>query len=118
MNIKKQATDGAILAELGGRIARLRLEHNWTQAQLATEAGVSKRTVERLEAGAVAAQLSAFIRICRALDVLDRFDTLIPAPVPSPLEQLKRRGRQRQRASGSKAEPKPAAKRWQWGDEP
>ena len=119
MKISKQATDDAVLTELGGRLERLRLERNWTQAQLAAQAGVSKRTVERLEAGAVATQLSGFIRVCRALDVLDRFDALVPEPVPSPLAQLKLRGRQRQRASGSKTAGPPApAKRWQWGDEP
>lgn len=116
MKITRQATDDAVLAELGGRLARLRLGHNWTQAQLAAQAGVSKRTVERLEAGAVATQLSGFIRVCRALEVLDRFDALVPEPVPSPLAQLKLRGRQRQRASGGKIE-KPPARKWQWGEE-
>lgn len=117
MIIAKKATDDAILTEIGLRMARLRLEHNWTQAQLATQAGVSKRTVERLEGGAVATQLSGFIRVCRVLDLLDRLETLIPEPVPSPLEQLKLRGRQRQRASGGKPV-QPSAKRWKWGDEP
>ena len=53
MKITKQATDEVILGELGGRLAKIRLDRNLTQAQLATQAGVSKRTVERLEAGAV-----------------------------------------------------------------
>lgn len=115
MNITKQATDGAVLAELGGRLARIRLERNLTQAQLAEQAGVSKRTVERLETGAVATQLSGFIRVCRVLDVLERFDTLIPEPVPSPVAQLKLRGQQRRRAFTVKTVKSPA-KKWQWGD--
>jgi transcriptional regulator with XRE-family HTH domain len=53
MKITKQATDEVILGELGGRLAKIRLEHNLTQAQLATQAGVAKRTVERWEAGTV-----------------------------------------------------------------
>ena len=40
MNITRQATDALILGELGGRIAKTRLDHNLTQAQLAAEAGV------------------------------------------------------------------------------
>ena len=48
MKITKQATDEAVLSELGGRLAQVRLERNLTQAQLAEQAGVSKRTVERL----------------------------------------------------------------------
>jgi len=116
MKITKQATDDAVLAELGGRLARIRLGRNLTQAQLANEAGVAKRTVERLEAGAVATQLSGFIRVCRVLDLLERFDTLVPEPVPSPVAQLKLQGRQRRRAS--KAKPaKTTGKKWQWGDE-
>ena len=115
MKITKQATDGVVLNELGKRLARIRLDRNLTQAQLATQAGVSKRTVERLEAGTVGTQLSGFIRVCRALDVIERFDLLVPEPVPSPVEQLKMAGRKRQRASTSKTA-EPSAKKWQWGD--
>jgi len=116
MKITKQATDEAILSELGGRLARVRLEQNLTQAQLAEQAGVSKRTVERLESGSVATQLSGFIRVCRVLEIVERFDTLVPEPVPSPVEQLKLRGRKRRRASATKAV-KPSSKQWQWGGE-
>ena len=99
VKITKQATDAVVLAELGGRLTQVRLERNLTQAQLAEQAGVSKRTVQRLEAGEVGTQLSGFIRVCRVLDVIERFDQLIPEPVPSPVEQLKLAGRKRQRAS-------------------
>ena len=115
MKITKQATDEVILGELGGRLAKIRLDHNFTQAQLATQAGISKRTVERLEAGAVATQLSGFIRVCRVLDVIERFDLLVPEPMPSPVAQLKMAGRKRQRASTTKPA-KLSAKKWQWGD--
>ena len=109
MKITKQATDEAVLSELGGRLAQVRLERNLTQAQLAEQAGVSKRTVERLESGSVATQLSGFIRVCRVLDLVERFDLLVPEPVPSPVEQLKLRGRKRRRASArrrAKSHPK------------
>jgi transcriptional regulator with XRE-family HTH domain len=104
-----------VLGELGERLARIRLDRNLTQAQLATQAGVSKRTVERLEAGTVGTQLSGFIRVCRALAVIERFDLLVPEPVPSPIEQLKMAGRKRQRASTTKPA-KLSDKKWQWGD--
>ena len=116
MIITKQTADEVVLAELGGRLARIRLERNLTQGQLAEQAGVSKRTVERLESGAVATQLSGFIRVCRVLGVLERLDALVPEPVPSPLAQLKWRGRQRRRASTAKAVPA-AVKKWAWGNE-
>jgi transcriptional regulator with XRE-family HTH domain len=117
MKITEQATDQAVLSESGGRLAQVRLERNLTQAQLAEQAGVSKRTVERLESGSVATQMSGFIRVCRVLDLLERFDLLVPEPVPSPVEQLKLRGRKRQRAS-AKRKTKISPKKWQWGDEP
>lgn len=115
MKITKQATDEAVLSELGGRLAQVRLDRNLTQAQLAEQAGVSKRTVERLESGSVATQLSGFIRVCRVLDVIERFDMLVPEPVPSPVEQLKLRGRKRQRASARRVT-KVSSKKWHWGD--
>ena len=115
MTITKEATDPAVLSELGERLARSRLERNLTQQQLADEAGVSKRTVERLEAGETATQLSGFIRVCRALDLLDRLDALIREPAPSPIAQLKLRGRRRQRASGERS-PKDTETKWQWGN--
>ena len=116
MKISKQATDETILLELGERLARLRLDRNLTQAQLAAQAGVSKRTVERLENGGVATQLPGFIRVCRVLDVIERLDLFVPEPLPSPIEHLKLRGRKRQRASAGKPAKTPA-KKWQWGDE-
>jgi transcriptional regulator with XRE-family HTH domain len=116
MKITKQATDLAILAELGERLTRIRLERNLTQVQLASEAGVAKSTVQRLEAGAVAPQLSGFLRVCRVLDLIERFDLLIPEPVASPVVQLKLAGRKRQRASTAKPA-KTSGKKWQWGNE-
>lgn len=101
---------------LGERVSRQRLQRNQTQADLAKAAGVSKRTIERLEAGQ-SSQLSSFIRILRALDLVDGLDLIVAEPMPSPIEQLKLKGRQRQRAS-SVREPEPATKAWTWKDEP
>jgi transcriptional regulator with XRE-family HTH domain len=109
-------SDVAVAQELGSRLAELRLRRNLTQATLAEAAGVSKRTVERLEKGETGTQLTAFLRICRVLDLLDRFEELVPKPLASPIEQLKRQGKVRKRASGPKPEaPNPE---WTWGDEP
>ena len=114
MTISSQATDSVILSELGGRLAHARLEKNLTQAQLAEQAGLSKRTVERLESGAVATQLSGFIRVCRVLGLVERLDLLVPESSPSPLMQLKLKGKKRQRASAAKTSEQPGQK-WEWG---
>jgi len=115
LKISTQVSDDLVLKELGARLARIRLDRNLTQADLAARAGVSKRTLERLEAGEVGTQLSGFIRICRALEMLERFEVLIPEPLPSPIAQLKLRGKQRRRASGAKT-PAVSEKPWTWGE--
>lgn len=117
MKIENLCSDEAILDELGGRLARARLERNLTQAELANQAGVSKNTVQRLESGSVATQLSGFLRICRVLGLVERFDLLVPEPIASPIEQLKRLGKKRQRASAARKSGAPLRK-WRWGDEP
>jgi transcriptional regulator with XRE-family HTH domain len=116
MEISTELSDQAVLKELGGRLAAARIERNLTQAALAEQAGVAKRTVERLESGEVATQLSGFLRVCRALGILERFETLLPEPAPGPMAQLKQQGRKRQRATGKKAASGEPKKNWTWGD--
>ena len=116
MKISSQLTDQTILKELGERLAAVRIERNLTQAALAEQAGVAKRTVERLEWGQVAIQLSGFLRVCRALGLLDRLDTLLPEQTPGPMAQLKQQGRKRRRAAGNKTVEPPTP--WTWGESP
>jgi transcriptional regulator with XRE-family HTH domain len=89
------------------------LERNLSQAQLAEQAGISKRTLERLEAGAAATQLSLFLRVLRQLDLLERLELLLPDPQPSPLALLEQQRATRKRASRPRTT-KPAST-WSWG---
>ena len=91
--------------------------------------------------GEVATQLSSFLRVCRVLGLVERFESLVPAATPSPMAQLKLAGRQRQRAKGRRgaastvtsdlavqeratyalsddvdAQAKTGAKKWTWAD--
>lgn len=118
MRISSQNTDDAILAELGRRLMATRLERNLSQEQLAEEAGVSKRTVERIEGGEPV-KLPSFIRLLRTLDLAEGLERAVPEPLPSPIEQLKLQGRRRRRASGSRGahDEAGAAERWTWGDD-
>jgi transcriptional regulator with XRE-family HTH domain len=114
MKISSDLTDQALLQELGQRLARARIDLNLTQAALAEQSGVAKRTIERMESGEAATQLSGFLRVCRALGLLERIEILLPESTPSPMAQLRQQGHQRQRASGSKvADP---AKKWTWSE--
>ena len=116
MKISRTLTDDTILSEIGKRVARRRLDLQLTQAHLAEQAGVAKRTVERIEAGA-SAQMSTIIRIFRVLDLLPGLDQAIPATGTRPMDILKRRGKLRQRASSRSPKPQ-SAEPWTWDDEP
>ena len=116
MKDSNQAADAAFLEPLGRRLAAQRVARNLTQAQLAEEAGVGVRTIQRLEAGAEGTHLSGFIRVCRVLGLLDQLDALIQEPPASPIAQLKSRRQTRKRASPSSATPTPA-KKWTWDDQ-
>ncbi|MFM7297038.1 MAG: helix-turn-helix domain-containing protein, partial [Planctomycetota bacterium] len=62
--------DGAVLRTLGQRLVARRLERNRTQAELAREAGVSLRTVVRLERGE-SSQVASLVRVLRALELFE-----------------------------------------------
>ena len=115
VKISSQIPDQALLLELGSRLSATRLAQNLTQAALAERAGVAKRTVERLESGAVATQLSGFLRVCRALGLLEGLDALVPEQAASPMAQLRLQGNKRQRASRAKVAAV-KSKKWTWGD--
>jgi transcriptional regulator with XRE-family HTH domain len=119
MKIESKLTDEVLLGLLGERLATLRLAKGLSQEQLAEEAGLGVRTVQRLEKGAVATQLSGFLRVCRVLGLVERFEALVPEVAPSPMEQLRENGRmqsnKRQRVSVKKmTATKP--KKWTWGE--
>lgn len=115
MNIEAHLSDRAILTEIGQRLSRRRLELELTQADLAGEAGVSKRTVERVEAGE-SVQTTNLVRVLRALALLEVLDAALPEVGPRPMDLLKLRGKERQRAT-SKKRHKEAGDDWTWGDE-
>ena len=98
MKITPQLTDDAVLTELGTRLARRRIDLQLTQEALAEQAGIGKRTLERIEAGK-AAQLTTLVRVLRQLDAMSGLENLVPEAGPRPMDLLKRKNKQRQRAS-------------------
>ncbi len=115
MKIDGDLTDETVLIELGRRLAQQRLALQLTQAEVAEQAGISKRTLERMESGA-SVQLASLIRLLRVLDNLAGLQGLLSEAGPGPMALLRGRGKPRQRAprrSARKAQEKP----WTWGDD-
>lgn len=121
MEFYEVMSDEAMLGLIGSRLADLRLAQDLTQSQVAKEAGIGIRTLQRMEGGEVATRLSGFVGVCRVLGIAGRFEMLLPELRISPMDQLKLQGKKRERASGSnkisssvlKEEPST----WKWGDE-
>ncbi len=114
MKIIGSLADDAILAEIGARLARRRLDLQMTQAEVAEQAGVAKRTLERIEAG-YSAQMSSMIRLFRVLDLLPGLENLVPEAAPGPMDLLKRKDKPRQRAS-KRRRSEQSDKSWSWDD--
>lgn len=115
MSIEELMDDQAVLLEIGQRLSQRRVELDLTQAVLAKEAGVSKRTVERVEAGE-STQTTTLIRILRVLQLLANLDAFLPETGPRPMDLLKLRGKPRQRASSKKRRGQTGSD-WSWSDE-
>jgi transcriptional regulator with XRE-family HTH domain len=118
MKITTELTDTALLHEIGERLERRRIDAGLTQARLAEEAGISKRTLERIEAGH-STDFVMLLRVLRVLKLLEALDQLVPDLPQSPLVLLKGRGRVRKRVGHSRrppqgaVAPKPTAP-WKW----
>jgi transcriptional regulator with XRE-family HTH domain len=104
-------TPGDIEKMLGRRLLEIRLARNINQTDLAEEAGISRRTMTRLENGE-GVSLDTLIRVMRALGLADRLAVLLPDPAIRPIERV-RQGKERQRARRTS---KPAARPWRWDD--
>ena len=113
MKIDPLLNDGVILEEIGRRLAKRRVDLAHTQADLAEQAGIAKRTVERAEAGHPT-KMDNMIRILRVLGWLENLDRLLPETGLSPMDLLKLKGKERQRASGKRTRP---TEPWSWNDE-
>jgi transcriptional regulator with XRE-family HTH domain len=119
MNLEELMTDDAVLAELGRRLAQNRLERNWTQAEMAAQAGLGQATVQRAERGE-SIQMTSMVKLLRTLGLLGALDAAVPESIVLPIAQLEREQHHgRRRASGRRrAAGEADEKPWTWGDAP
>ena len=107
------AASSQIEAALCKRLESIRLSRNMTQAQLAEAAGVSPRTIGRLEKGE-GISLDTLIRVMTALRIQQNLEALLPDPSVRPIERVGVGGGQRKRARPQPSGGRGAA--WSWGD--
>lgn len=107
------ASSEQVIVDLGARLERVRLAHNETQVQLARRAGVSSRTIVRLEKGE-APSLDTFVRVMQALGLTSYLEALIPDSDIRPMERVQHRGHERRRAR--LVPPATGGRPFRWGD--
>lgn len=102
----------ALASDIGSKLERLRLSRNITQTDLAIDAGISERTLRRLESGD-GATLDSLLRVLLALKIAQNLELLVPDPRVRPIERVRTGGTERQRSRSAKSDQTP--KQWQWG---
>ncbi len=107
------ASSNQIETVLCKRLEGIRLSRNITQAQLAEEAGVSLRTIGRLEKGQ-GVSMDTFIRVMIALRIQQNLEALLPDPTVRPIERVEMGAEERRRASTARSINEPPV--WSWGD--
>jgi len=98
--MKKYTSDKHIEA-LGEQLERYRLLQNIPQAELAQTAGISTRTLRRVESGE-GGSMDSFIRVLIALNIDSHLSLLIPDSTVRPMERARPGKSERVRASRSK----------------
>lgn len=88
MKIDNNLSDEVILAELGARLTQRSMARSLSQVVLAVEAGISKRTVERIEAGG-SVQLVTLIRLCPYIGFDGWIESMVAGNWPKPYGLIK-----------------------------
>jgi putative transcriptional regulator len=106
----KALTATALAEEIGERLKQARLNRDLTQSEVATLAGIARKTVLNAEKGKV--QLDIMMAILIALDLTEQIDLFLPKQAISPLQLAKLQGKKRQRASGQRSNKNEESPEW------
>lgn len=104
----KQHSSKKHISDLGEQLARARLAHNIAQTELAGKAGISTRTLRRLESGE-GGSMDSFIRVLMALKIDSKLSVLFSDSAIRPMEHTSAGKSERLRASGLNKTPEKAA---------
>lgn len=103
-----------IMVELGERLKDNRILMPLTQKEMAERAGVSLRTVERIENGENV-KIENILNYLRALNIIQNLEVVIPEQKVMPTD-IHDNGKKRSRATSAKKQ-KESNNEWKWGDE-
>ena len=106
------ATSEQIEKALSERIQKIRLSRNIPREVLAREAGVSLRTIARLEEG-LGVTFDTMIRVMIALRLQDHLSALLPDPSIQPIAYLEMKGKERKKARAKKQK---TSEPWTWNE--
>ena len=104
------------------QLESIRIQKNISQTELAESAGISRRTISRMENGQ-GISFNTFIRIMQAFHLTDRLSALFATEAEqiSPVDRVQEKRKSvRYRASGKrkkKSSNKKSDQRWEWDDE-
>ncbi|MDG1904719.1 MAG: helix-turn-helix transcriptional regulator [Arenicella sp.] len=102
MNILPLSPDNLIQQELGTRLKKVRKQLGYTQAQLADASGIGVATLRRIEDGNDS-QLSSWIKLLKALEMLNGIDQLLPEVYSSPMSEALNGNKRKRRTTDSSA---------------
>lgn len=104
------------LTQLGKKIATTRLYLGFTQEELATQANIGKRTLERIENGEPSQTLN-ILKILKVLRLDQNFFEIFPEPEISPMAYLHGKRKLPKRIRKPTTAQEAAETAWKWGDE-
>lgn len=114
MKIFGTESNEQILKELGQRLKDIRIALSYTQKDMADRAGVSPKTIERIEGGENV-RIENLVNLLRAMNLLQNLEILVPEQTILPTE-LHDYGKKRQRVAQTK-EKEASNSTWQWGED-
>ena len=114
MKLTARSSNEEFLRELGKRIREVRIGLDMTQNDAAKKAGVTAKTISRIENGEDLA-VSTMLNVLRALGMVQNIDALVPEPTARP-SVLIANDKEKQRVR-KKAGQKDSSRQWKWGDE-
>ena len=114
MKLTVRSSNEEFLREFGKRIRETRIGLDMTQNEVAKKAGVTAKTISRIENGEDLA-VSTMLNVLRALGLVQNIDALIPEPTARP-SMLMANEKERLRVR-KKAGQNDSSRQWKWGDE-